>query len=111
VLEQAGIKPVAFGEVFMASAFHDASAFQDEDLVGVPYGGEPVGDDEAGPVFHEAVEGLLDQPFGGVVHAGGGLVEDEDGRVFEQGAGDGEALFFADAEFDSACGGFPEGGG
>ena len=66
----------------MAAAFGDASAFEDEDLVGVADGGEAVGYDEAGAVFHEAVERFLDKTLGGRVHAGCGFVEDEDGRVF-----------------------------
>ena len=41
--------------------------FEDKDLVGVAHGGETVGDDEASPLFQEAVEGFLNQFFGGVV--------------------------------------------
>ena len=86
----------------MAASFGDASAFEDEDLVGVADGGEAMGYDEAGAVFHEAVEGFLDEALGGGIHAGCGFVEDEDGWIFEEGAGDGKALFLADAEFNSA---------
>ena len=83
----------------MAAAFGDAAAFEDEDLVGVADGGEAVGDDEARAVFHQMVEGFLDETLGGGVNTGGGFVEDEDRRVFQEGTGDGEALFFAYAEF------------
>jgi hypothetical protein len=86
----------------VATSFGDASAFEDEDLVGVADGGEAMGYDEAGAVFHEAVEGFLDESLGGCIHAGCGFVEDEDGWIFEEGAGDGKALFLADAEFNSA---------
>ena len=85
-------------EVVVAAALDDAAAVHDEDLVGVADGREAVGDDEAGALRHEPVERLLDEPLGLRVHARGGFVEDEDGRVFEQRAGDGNALLFADAE-------------
>ncbi len=82
----------------MAPAFDDAPALQHQDLVGMADGGKPVGDDEAGAVLHEPVERLLDEAFGGVVHAGRGLVENENRRIFQQGAGNGKSLFFTDAE-------------
>ena len=53
---------------------------------------EAVGDDEGRPALHQVGEGLLHQPLGLGVERGGGLVEDEDGRVLEQGARDGDAL-------------------
>ena len=59
-------------------------------------------DHEDGAVFHESVEGGLDEVLGLGIDAGGGFVEEEDGRVLEEGAGDGEALFFAAREFDAA---------
>ena len=45
---------------------------------------------------------LLNQPFRGRVHAGRGFVEDQDGRVLEQRAGDADALLLADAQFHAA---------
>ena len=75
---------------------------QDENLVGMADGAEAVGDDEAGAVGEQAFERFLNELFGAGVHAGGGLVEDEDGGVLEERAGDADALFFADAEFDAA---------
>ena len=86
----------------MAALLDDAAFLEHVDAVGVLDGGEAVGDDEGGAVGHEVVEGVLDLPLGFGVHGGGGFVEQEDGGVFEQGAGDGEALFFAAGEFDAA---------
>ena len=63
---------------------------------------EPVRDDDAGALDEQSLEGLLDLAFGLGIDAGGGLVEDEDGRVFQQCAGNGDALFLADAELDAA---------
>ena len=86
----------------MFAAFDDLSVVEDEDLVGVADGRQPVGYDKAGALLQEAVEGLLDEFLCGVVDAGGGFVEEEDGGIFQQCAGDGDALFFADAEAHAA---------
>jgi len=41
------------------------------------------------------IQGLNDEDFGFGVKGAGGFVKDEDGRVLEEGAGDGKALAFA----------------
>ena len=86
----------------MTATLENPTALENEDLVGVVDGGKPVGDDKARAVFHEVVERLLDQALGGGVHARGRLVENQDRRVFQEGAGDREALLLADAEFHPA---------
>ena len=68
------------------------------DAVGLFYGAEAVGYEEDGLVGGEALEGLVEGGFGFHVDLGGGFVEDDDGGVLEQGAGDGEALGLARAE-------------
>ena len=42
--------------------------------------------------LQQLVQRLLDLPLGAGVHAGGGLVQDQDARVGQRGAGDGEQL-------------------
>ena len=42
--------------------------------------------------------GLLDQHLGAGVDRAGGLVEDEDGRVGQEGPGDGQQLLLAGAD-------------
>ena len=76
--------------------------FDDEDLVGAADGREAVGDDEGGAALHEEVEAVLDHGFGLGVEGAGGFVEDEDARVGENGAGDGDALALAAGELDAA---------
>src|SRR5512142_2262352 len=51
-----------------------------------------MGDDKAGAVFHQAVHGALDQAFGARINGTGGLVEDQNLRVGQHGAGDGQEL-------------------
>jgi len=86
----------------VATTLENPAALENEDLVGMADGGKPVRDHKASSVFHEVVERLLDQALGRGVHARGRLVENQDRRVFQEGAGDREALLLADAEFHPA---------
>ena len=76
----------------MTALLDDGAVLHHQDAVGVPYGGKAVGDDKAGAALHQRVHGLLDFQLRARVHAGGGLVENEDGGVGEDGAGDGKQL-------------------
>ena len=51
---------------------------------------------------HQPLQRHLDQPLGLGVHAGGGVVQDQDARVLEQRAGDGDALLLPAGEGDAA---------
>ena len=77
----------------MRSPFFDAVLCDDDDLIGVPDGGEPVGDGDRGAVPGEFFQALLDPALALVVQGARGLVEDEDGRILQEYAGDGDALF------------------
>ena len=93
-----GVLRAGLHQLTMAALSHDAALLQHQNQVGVEHGADALGDDEAGASFHQLVQGLLDLELGGHVHAGGGVIQDEDARVHEQGPGDGDALFLAAAE-------------
>ena len=59
---------------------------------------EAMGDHESGAIFSQFLERFLDEVFALRIDRAGRLVEEEDGRVFEKGAGHGEALTFAAAQ-------------
>ena len=64
-----------------------------QDLVGPGRDGIPVRDEEKGLAAAEAAEEAVEQQLlGRGVQRGGGLVEDQDPAVAQQGAGDGDAL-------------------
>ena len=86
----------------MRAAFDDFAGFDDEDLIGAANGGEAVGDDEGGAAAHQVGEALLNQGFGFGIEAGGGFVEDQDARIGQNGAGDGDALALAAGKLDAA---------
>ena len=86
----------------MGAALDDAAGFDDEDLIGAADGGEAVGDDEGGAAAHQVRKAFLNEGFGFGVEAGGGFVENQDARVGQDGAGDGDALRLAAGELDAA---------
>ena len=70
----------------------DLAALQDDDAVALAYGGESVSDGDDGTATGDLAHVALDQRLGLIVEGTGGLVEDEDPGVGQQGAGDGDAL-------------------
>src|SRR5437868_9766566 len=61
-----------------------------------------MGDEDSGASAHDLPEMVEDLVFGVGVDAGEGVVEDEDTRAAEQGAGDGGALLLPSRERDAA---------
>ena len=76
----------------MRAMFDDPAALVDEDPVGAQDGRQPVGDRDRRAPLHQAFEGRLDESLGDGVERGGRLVEDEDPRILEQHARDGDPL-------------------
>ena len=79
----------------MASLLDDAAVLHGDDDVGVADGGEAMGDDEGGAVGHEPGEGASDRHLVDGIEMACGLVENEDRRILEESAGDGDALALA----------------
>src|SRR5438128_1910512 len=78
-----------------AALLDDVAVAQHHDQVSLSDGGQAVRDDERGTPCRQALEALHDEGLRLRVERRGGLVEDQDGGVPEDGARDGEALFFA----------------
>ena len=79
----------------MGPVGHDAAVFEEDDAIGQADRGQPVGDDQGGATLHEHAQGIVDLLFHLDVDGAGGVVEHKDGRVHEQGAGNGDALTLA----------------
>mmetsp|Transcript_11563 Transcript_11563/g.29319 ORF Transcript_11563/g.29319 Transcript_11563/m.29319 type:complete len:331 (-) Transcript_11563:430-1422(-) len=89
---------VRFSDKLVVGALLEhAAAAEDNDLVGVAHGGQTVGDHEGGALLLEqqVIERLLHNALALVVQRRGGLVEDENGRVADDGAGNRHALLLA----------------
>ena len=61
-----------------------------------------VSDDEGGAADHQIGKSFLHKHFGFGVELGSGFIEDEDRRILQDGAGDGDALALAAAEAGAA---------
>src|SRR5438128_3633317 len=70
----------------------DAAVAQHHDHVGLSDGGEPVRDDERGPPGRQALEALHDEGLRLRIERRGELVDEQDGRITENGARAREAL-------------------
>jgi len=81
-----------FHELVVGAALDDAAVFHDNDEIGAAERAEAVGDDEGGAAGDGAIEGGEDLVFGFGIDRGGGIVEEENRRFEEDGAGDGETL-------------------
>ena len=66
-----------------------------QDLLGVGHRRQPVRNHQGGAVFGDFLQLRLDRLFGLRIERRRRFVEDQDGRVLQQGAGDGHALLFA----------------
>ena len=80
----------------------DAAAVDHHDAVGVPHRRQAMGDDQGRATLHQLGQRLLDQELALGVEVGGGLVQDQDGRILQEGARDREALALAAGELHAA---------
>ncbi len=86
----------------MGAALGDHALVEHDDLVGRDDGGEPVRDHQRGAIARDPVKGVLDLPFGMAVERRGRLIEHQDRRRFQDGAGDGDALLLAAGQLEAA---------
>src|SRR6476660_3367814 len=92
----------ATGEKLLVRAPLDTLTMVEHDaVVGVDHGGETMGDDERRALARDPLQRVLDLLLSVAVERRGRLVEHEDGRRFEDGAGDGHALLLAARELQS----------
>src|SRR5689334_9813965 len=99
MIEAAGVE-----QLLVRALLNDLAVVDDHYLVRIADGAEAVGDDEAGAALAQAEQGLLDADLGAGVNAAGGLVQDQDSRVGQDGAGDGQELALSLAEIAGPLG-------
>lgn len=77
----------------MGAMLRDLSVVNDQNLIGILDGVQTVGDDQQGLTLYQLRDGLLNVALIVGVHTGGRLVQNHDRGVFQNTAGDGDALF------------------
>ena len=82
-----------YGHQFIVVAnFDNPATIHDDQSVGFAQRAQAVGDGNCGAALDQIVERLLDFLLGLGIDGRSGFIEDQDARVDQQGAGDGDAL-------------------
>jgi hypothetical protein len=89
-------------QLLVAAIAYDAPITENEDAVCDADRAETVGDDQGGAAFDELGESLLHRRLALGVESTCRLIKNQDGRVFEEGSGDGDALTLATGKKISA---------
>ena len=79
----------------VAAGLDDPAAVDDVDAVGAAHGRQAVGDQERRAAGHQPLQRLLHLRLALGVERAGRLVEQQDRRVLQEGAGDGDPLALA----------------
>ena len=91
-LVQRGIGAVLCHELAVRAGFHNAAGLHDHNQVGMLDGGQAVCNDQRGAALHEHMQRVFDGLLRRGIQSRRGFVQDEDGRIFVNGAGNGQAL-------------------
>lgn len=76
----------------MGALFNNFALIHHIDAVGMADRGKAVGDRNGGAMLGDFFEGFGDRRFGFIVHSRSSLVQNQNGRIFQNGAGDRQAL-------------------
>ena len=76
----------------MRAAPNQPALIQQQDVIGPPNLREAVRDQQGGAALLRPANGLLDFILGGAVNGAGGVVQNQDTWIAEEGAGQGDAL-------------------
>src|SRR5690606_9687483 len=96
LFELLGMQPrviaVLSQQLGMAATLDDLPLIHYQNQIRLLDGSQTVGDDESGTSLHDLIQRSLDMPFGFGIQCRGGLVENQQGRILEQCARNGQAL-------------------
>ncbi len=86
----------------MAAFLRDPALVEHQQPVQRTHRRKPVRDDQRSAADHQPLHGLLDQHFALAVETRCRFVQDQDGRIREEGAGNRHTLAFAPRQLDAA---------
>ena len=82
-------------QLFRCSLLDDGSTVEDDDAIDIGDGGDAVGDDQGGTIFHQARQRIADLPIGCEIEMRHPLVEDQQLWIAHQRSGDPHPLTLA----------------
>ena len=74
------VKTLRVKQLCMRTALDNLSLIDDQNLIGFPDGAQPVGNDKAGPSFHQPQHGFLDVLLRTGIHTARRFIEDQNTR-------------------------------
>ena len=86
----------------MVAPFNDVPGFHDQYFMGIHHSRQAVGDDQSGFILGRTGQLGLNGTLIGRVECRCGLIENQDGRIFEQRSCNRHALLFTTREFQTA---------
>src|SRR5258708_5153414 len=92
----------SFDQFRVRPGFHRLAVLNHENAIGRSHRGQAMGDDDRRPTLHQSFERLLNEPFALRIESAGRFVEDQYGRVLEDGPGNGHALPLAARQLNAA---------
>ena len=101
-LNEAAIQAVIPRQMIRRPVLHDSSGLQHDDAVEIAHRRQPMRDGDHGAPAHQAAERFADRFLGFAVERRGGLVEQQDRRVLQERARNGDALALAARQLDAA---------
>ena len=81
------IEAVSVEKLPLRTLLDDPAVTHDENHIGLPNGGEPVGDDKGRSALHEPAERILNLHFGSGVDGRGCLIENQHGWAAQHQSG------------------------
>ena len=90
--DEAAVNALLRHKFVVVAGLNDAPLVDNQDLIGVTNGIEPVGNDQQGLAPAQLGDGLLDVALIVGVHAGSGLIQNDDGSILQNAAGNGDSL-------------------
>ena len=89
------VPTLAGQELFVGAFLDDAPPMEDDNAIGQTYRAETVSDDECGASGRRALQRVDDRVLGDGIQTACGFVQNQNGRVAQHRAGDGNALLLA----------------
>src|ERR1700722_15088524 len=97
-----GIAAPLAKQFLVAPALDDLAGFDHQDAIGMHDGGQPVGDDDGGAARAELCDRVLDVALRLRIERGGGFVQQDDRRILDERARDGDAVALAARQLQPA---------